>query len=378
MITGMQEIKLNNCEKQKRWDWERIQVRLFHVSVKALILHQNQQAGSVFINQLKNIVIIFLAAKSVLDGEMTLGMLVAVEFIIGQLNAPVQQFVSFISAAQDARMSLGRLSEIHDKVPEDASETGKISTLPDNKDIYIENVTFQYEGPRSPKVLDDISLRIRANGVTAIVGPSGSGKTTLVKLLLGFYPPAEGQIRLGNEALDHYNRKVWRSLCGAVMQDGFIFSDTIAGNITVGDDMPDQQRIVKAVSMANIRDFIDSLPLGYNTKIGQEGTGLSQGQKQRILIARAIYKNPAFLILDEATNALDAGNESTILQNMKSFYQGKTVLVIAHRLSTVKEADCIAVLANGKIVESGTHEELTLKKGAYYHLIKNQLELGQG
>jgi ATP-binding cassette, subfamily B, bacterial len=377
MISGMQEIKLNNCEKQKLWDWERIQVRLFHVSVKALVLHQNQQAGSVFINQVKNIAIIFLAAKSVLDGEMTLGMLVAVEFIIGQLNAPVQQFVSFISAAQDARMSLGRLSEIHDKVPEDPSGTGKISMLPENEAIFIDHVTFQYEGPRSPKVLDDISLLIKARGVTAIVGPSGSGKTTLVKLLLGFYPPVDGEIRLGGESIEHYNRKLWRKFCGAVMQDGFIFSDTIAGNICVGDDIPDQQKIVNAATLANISDFIDSLPLGYNTKIGQEGIGLSQGQKQRILIARVIYKNPAFLILDEATNALDAGNESVILENMKSFCQGKTVLVIAHRLSTVKEADYIAVLESGKIVESGTHEELTLKRGAYYHLVKNQLELGQ-
>jgi ATP-binding cassette, subfamily B, bacterial len=377
MITGMQEIKLNNCEKQKRWEWERIQIKLFKVSAKALILHQNQMTGSVLINQVKNFVIIFLAAKSVTEGEMTLGMLVAVEFIIGQLNAPIQQFVSFISAAQDARMSLERLSEIREQLREDSSGTGTINILPDKKDIFIDNVTFQYEGPRSPKVIDAISLRIQANSITAIVGPSGSGKTTLVKLLLGFYSPVDGKIMVGNDPLEHYSKKLWRDQCGAVMQDGFIFSDTIAGNIAVGDDTPDQQRLIQSVSIANIREFIDSLPLGYNTKIGQDGVGLSQGQKQRILIARVIYKNPAFLILDEATNALDAGNESVILKNLNAVYKGKTVVVIAHRLSTVKEADCIVVVENGKIVESGTHRELTLKKGAYYHLVKNQLELGQ-
>lgn len=375
MISGMQEIKLNNCEKQKRWEWEKIQLRLFNVSVKSLLLHQHQQAGSVLIHQVKNFVIIFLAARSVTDGEMTLGMLVAVEFIIGQLNAPVQQFVTFISAAQDARTSLERLREIEDKPGEDSPGMEKLIDPPDDKDILAENVTFQYEGPRSPKVLDELSFRIQARKVTAIVGPSGSGKTTLVKLLLGFYPPVEGSILLGETPLDQFDTKAWRNHCGAVMQDGFIFSDTIAGNITVGDDHPDHQKLLDAVSMAQIRDFIESLPLGYNTKIGQDGIGLSQGQKQRILIARAVYKNPSLLILDEATNALDTVNENEIMHNLKAFCRGRTVLVIAHRLSTVKDADFIAVLEKGRITESGTHQELILKKGTYFHLVKNQLEL---
>ncbi len=376
LITGMQEIKLNSCEKQKRWEWENIQIRLFKVGVKSLMLSQNQQAGSVFINQAKNILIIFLAAKFVLDGNMTLGMLVAVQFIIGQLNAPVQEFVSFITSAQDARMSLERLSEIESAEDEESPDEDKIHELPLKKELTVENVTFHYEGTRSPAVLKNISLHIPENKVTAIVGPSGSGKTTLVKLLLGFYPVTEGKILLGNTALDRFSLDFWRRQCGVVMQDGFVFSDTIAGNIAVGEDFPDRAKLWEAVNIANIREFIESLPLRYNTKIGQEGTGLSQGQKQRILIARAVYKNPSFLFFDEATNALDANNEKTILENLKQFYQGKTVLVVAHRLSTVKNADQIIVLDNGRIAESGTHEQLTAKKGEYYHLVKNQLELG--
>lgn len=376
LITGMQEIKLNNCEKQKRWDWERIQTRLFKVSVKALMLHQNQQAGSVFIHQTKNILIIFLAAKSVLDGDMTLGMLVAVQFIIGQLNAPLQDFLPFITSAQDARISLERLGEIYETREEEASEEVKIRELPATKEIVLKDVTFRYEGPRSPKVLDQISLTIPENKVTALVGPSGSGKTTLIKLILGFYPVNEGEIRLGNFLLDQYSMATWRSHCGVVMQDGFIFSDTIAGNIAVGEELPDREKLLKAVTVANIRDFIESLPLRYNTKIGQEGAGLSQGQKQRILIARAVYKDPSFIFLDEATNALDAGNEKVILGNMEACFRGKTVVVVAHRLSTVKNADLIVVLDQGRIAETGSHEQLTAKKGVYYHLVKDQLELG--
>lgn len=376
LITGMQEIKLNNCEKQKRWDWERIQTRLFKVSVKALMLHQNQQAGSVFIHQTKNILIIFLAAKSVLDGDMTLGMLVAVQFIIGQLNAPLQDFLPFITSAQDARISLERLGEIYETREEEASEEVKIRELPATKEIVLKDVTFRYEGPRSPKVLDQISLTIPENKVTALVGPSGSGKTTLIKLILGFYPVNEGEIRLGNFLLDQYSMATWRSHCGVVMQDGFIFSDTIAGNIAVGEELPDREKLLKAVTVANIRDFIESLPLRYNTKIGQEGSGLSQGQKQRILIARAVYKDPSFIFLDEATNALDAGNEKVILGNMEACFRGKTVVVVAHRLSTVKNADLIVVLDQGRIAETGSHEQLTAKKGVYYHLVKDQLELG--
>lgn len=376
LITGMQEIKLNNCEKQKRWEWERIQARLFRVSVKALMLHQNQQAGSVFINQTKNILIIFVAARSVLDGNMTLGMLVAVQFIIGQLNGPIQDFISFVTAAQDARISLDRLGEIHDKENEEDVATPRNRELPSIKELYIDNLMFQYEGPKSPKVLEGINLHIPENKVTAIVGPSGSGKTTLIKLLLGFYKPVDGKIRLGDIDLNQYSMEWWRRNCGVVMQDGFIFSDTIANNIAVGESSPDKSRLLRAVEVANIRETIESLPLRYNTKIGQEGIGLSHGQKQRILIARAVYKDPAFLFFDEATNALDAINEKVIIENLSGFYRGKTVVVVAHRLSTVRGADQIIVLQEGKIAETGTHGNLVKKRGAYYNLVKNQLELG--
>ena len=376
LITGMQEIKLNNCEKQKRWEWERIQARLFRVSVKALMLHQNQQAGSVFINQTKNILIIFVAARSVLDGNMTLGMLVAVQFIIGQLNGPIQDFISFVTAAQDARISLDRLGEIHDKENEEDVATPRNRELPSIKELYIDNLMFQYEGPKSPKVLEGINLHIPENKVTAIVGPSGSGKTTLIKLLLGFYKPVDGNIRLGAIDLNQYSMEWWRLNCGVVMQDGFIFSDTIANNIAVGESSPDKSRLLRAVEVANIRETIESLPLRYNTKIGQEGIGLSHGQKQRILIARAVYKDPAFLFFDEATNALDAINEKVIIENLSGFYRGKTVVVVAHRLSTVRGADQIIVLQEGKIAETGTHGNLVKKRGAYYNLVKNQLELG--
>lgn len=376
LITGIQEIKLNNCEKQKRWEWEHLQARLFKVSVKSLMLHQNQQGGSVFINQVKNILIIFIAAKSVLEGEMTLGMLVAVQFIIGQLNAPIQDFIAFITTAQDARISLDRLIEIHNKKDEEPAGVILSRELPNENEIHIDQVSFHYEGPRSPKILDGIQLVIPKNKITAIVGPSGSGKTTLIKLLLGFYPPNEGKIRLGGVDLSQYSMDWWRSKCGVVMQDGFIFSDTIANNIAVGESALDKSRLLMAVEMAHIREMIEGLPLRYNTKIGQEGSGLSQGQKQRILIARAIYKNPPFLFFDEATNALDANNERVIQENLNGFYKGKTVVVVAHRLSTVRNADQIVVLEGGKVTETGTHTELTEAKGAYYNLVKNQLELG--
>ncbi len=376
LINGMQEIKLNNCEKQKRWEWERIQARLFRVSVKALMLHQNQQAGSVFFNQAKNILIIFVAAKSVLEGQMTLGMLIAVQFIIGQLNGPIQDFIAFVTAAQDARISLERLGEIHAKESEEDPGRAKNRELPSKRELQVEGLVFQFEGPKSPKVLSNITLKIPENMVTAIVGHSGSGKTTLIKMLLGFYPPSDGRILLGNIDLDQYSMEWWRSNCGVVMQDGFIFSDTIANNIAMGESVPDKGRLLRAVEIACIRETIERLPLRYNTKIGQDGVGLSQGQKQRILIARAVYKDPAFLFLDEATNALDASNEKAIIENLSDFYRGKTVVVVAHRLSTVKDAGQIVVLHEGIIAETGTHAELVARKGTYYHLVKNQLELG--
>ena len=376
IINGMQEIKLNNYEKQKRWEWERVQAGLFKVSVKSLSLQQYQDAGSVFINETKNIIIIIIAATSVVNGGLTLGMMLAIQYIIGQLNTPLRQLIQFMHNAQDAKISLERLAEIHDKKDESDTEASYIKTLPENKGISISDLVFQYEGPRSPKVLNNISIEIPEKKTTAIVGTSGSGKTTLIKLLLGFYPPVAGDIKIGGTRLANFSPKMWRDNCGVVMQDGFIFSDSIAKNIIVNDDVVDQERLIKAVKLANIQDYIESLPLSYNTKIGQEGVGLSQGQKQRILIARAIYKSPEFLFFDEATNALDANNEKLIMENMGQFSAGKTVVVVAHRLSTVKNADQIVVLEKGEIVERGTHDELIGKKGKYFELVKNQLELG--
>lgn len=376
LITGMQEIKLNNCEKQKRWEWERIQARLFKVSVKGLMLNQNQQAGSVFINQVKNILISFIAAKGVVEGNMTLGMMMAIQYIIGQLNTPLNEFIGFIQAGQDARISLERLGEIYNKDDEEKQEEHKNNELPERKDISIQQLTFHYEGPKSPKVLNNISLVIPEKKVTAIVGASGSGKTTLLKLLLGFYPPNTGGIEIGGINLSQFSMEMWRSNCGVVMQDGFIFSDTIARNIAVADEYPDRKKLQRAVEIAHIGDYIESLPLRYNTKIGQEGVGLSQGQKQRILIARAVYKNPHYLFFDEATNALDANNEKVIMENLTAFFRGRTVITVAHRLSTVKNADLIVVLDKGRVVETGTHEELAARGEMYYELVRNQLELG--
>jgi ATP-binding cassette subfamily B protein len=312
----------------------------------------------------------------VIDGQMTLGAMVAVSYIIGQMNSPIEGLMSFIQMAQDAKISLERLNEIHLREDEENLEDQKITLFPEKKDINIQNLHFQYEGPRSPMVLKNINLQIPAAKTTAIVGVSGSGKTTLIKLMLGFYPPVSGEISIGEIHLRNFSIRMWREKCGVVMQDGFIFSDSILNNITVGSDKADRQKLLEAVKMANIQEYIESLPMGYNTKIGQEGVGLSQGQKQRILIARAIYKEPDFLFFDEATNALDANNEKVIMENMESFYQGRTVVVVAHRLSTVKNADQIIVLDKGEIVENGTHHDLIKLKGHYFRLVKNQLELG--
>lgn len=375
LIQGMQEIKLDGCEQQKRWEWERIQEKLFKVSVKGLALGQYQQSGAVLINELKNIFISVIAATSVVSGDMSLGMMLAVQYIIGQLNSPIEQLISFFNLTQDAKISLDRLGEIHLRDNEEDIEKSIKSEIPDGKDIIFNNVDFRYDEPESSLVLNNINFKIEAGKVTAIVGTSGSGKTTLIKLLLGFYPPVKGDILIGESNLNTLSMTRWREVCGVVMQDGFIYSDTIANNIAPKVEGTDKQRLLNSVKVANISDFIDTLPLRYNTKIGSEGHGLSQGQKQRILIARAVYKDAKFIFLDEATNSLDANNERAILENLQEFFKGRTVIVVAHRLSTVKNADKIVVLEKGRVVEMGTHKELSELKGAYYTLVKNQLEL---
>lgn len=377
LIQGMQEIKLNNCERQKRWEWEHIQVKLFKINVRGLSLGQIQQAGSSFFTQITGIIVSFIAAKAVVDGQMTLGMMMSLTYIIGQVAAPISEFIGFAQTFQDAKISLERLNEVHNQEDEDKDVGAKHTQLPDNRDICLKDVTFSYSGADRDYAIEGVTLTIPANKVTAIVGASGSGKTTIVKLLQGFYEPLHGKITIGNAPLNLINPHYWRSKAGSVMQESFIFSDTIAKNIAVGVEQIDVDRLRHAVKVANIEGYINSLPLGYSTKIGMEGNGLSAGQRQRILIARAVYKNPEFIFFDEATNSLDANNESIIMDNLQSFYKGKTVLVVAHRLSTVRHADKIIVLDKGKVVEEGTHDELTELKGAYYTLVKNQLELGQ-
>ncbi|MDR1371074.1 MAG: peptidase domain-containing ABC transporter [Dysgonamonadaceae bacterium] len=376
LITGMQEIKLGNCETEKRWQWERIQVKLFKISIRGLALGQYQQMGSVFFHQTTNIFITYLAAKGVVEGSMTLGMMMSLSYIVGQLSSPIGQFIGFAQSLQDAKISLERLNEIHGKEDEVRPHDVKITQLPENRTITVENLSFSYDGADRDHVLDHVSLVIPQNRITAIVGASGSGKTTLIKLLLGFYEPNRGSIKIGDTPLENIHQRVWRAHSGSVMQDGFIFSDTIARNIAVGAEMVDRERLLHAVTVANIRGFIDSLPLGYNTKIGMEGGGISQGQRQRILIARAVYKNPEFIFLDEATNALDAKNEREIMEHLHQFYTGRTVAVVAHRLSTVRDAHNIIVLDKGRIAEQGTHRELTDRQGIYYQLVRNQLEMG--
>lgn len=375
LIQGMQEIKLSNAERQKRWEWEYIQARLFRTDIKGLGLDQAQSIGANVINEFKNILISFLTASLVIQGEITLGMMLAVSYIIGQLNGPIAELVNFLHQLQDARLSLERLAEIHDRDDEETHSDEQVTALPDNSDIEIKKLSFQYGGPNSLWVLKNLNLNIPANKITAIVGGSGSGKSTLLKLLLKFYVPTRGEIVVNNFALEHVAQRTWRSMTGVVMQEGYIFSDTIAKNIAIGDDEIDKHRLIEACEIANIKDFIEELPLAYNTKIGAEGVGLSGGQKQRLLIARAVYKNPQYLFFDEATSALDAKNERIIMQNLNRWFEGKTVVVIAHRLSTVKNADQIVVIDRGRAIEKGTHEELVALQGNYYNLVKNQLDL---
>lgn len=375
LINGMQEIKLHNAERRMRWNWEYVQARLFKISTKSLALEQTQSVGSNFINEIKNMFITILSAKLVIDGEITLGMMMAISYIVGQLNAPVTQLISFMRDVQDAKISLERLGEIHNMEDEEKEGDEKVTNIPENADIILKNISFRYTGGLEP-VLKDVSFTIPANKTTAIVGISGSGKTTLMKLLLRFYELDKGEILVHNFNLKNISQKVWRANCGVVMQEGYIFNDTIAKNIAIGEDYVDTKKLLHAVDVANISDYIDGLPLGYNTKIGNEGSGLSTGQKQRLLIARAVYKNPKYLFFDEATSALDANNEMVIMKKLDTFFSDKTAVIIAHRLSTVKNAHQIVVLDKGKIIEVGNHDNLIKRKGNYYHLVKNQLELG--
>ena len=375
-ITSMQEIKLQDCEQRRRWEWEDVQADLFNVQMKSLKLQQTQEAGSIFINELKNIVITVVAATAVIHGQLTLGMMLAVQYIIGQLNSPVEQLMSFFYSVQDVRISLERINEIHRMDDENGKQGLETSVTDETKGIDMENINFKYDPHALKTIIDDVSLTIPKGKVTAIVGASGSGKTTLIKLMLGYYPVLGGQITIGGTDVNTLNKKWWRRQCGVVMQDGVIFSETIARNIAVDDKEIDKQRLQTAAEIACIHNYVMELPLKYNTKIGRDGVGLSQGQKQRILIARAVYKNPDYIFLDEATNSLDANNERMIVEHLDEFYKGKTVVIVAHRLSTVKNADQIVVLDKGKVVETGNHETLTAKRGAYYNLVKNQLELG--
>lgn len=416
LVQGMQEIKLNGMEKPMRWNWERLQAKLFKLSMKGLTLSQMQQTGAFFINEGKNILISFLSAKAVIDGHMTFGTMLSVQYMIGQLNSPIEQMINFLQSWQNARISIDRLNEIHqmeDEEPENmellrelppafarqlvggvsgtpvaaSSGSGELdagfflsensNAINDAPGVIFRNVSFTYPGAGNSPVLSDINLFLPKGKTTAIVGVSGSGKTTLLKLLLKFYPPQKGDIWLGSTNMNHISHKAWRSYCGVVMQESFIFSDSIARNIAVGQEKIDAERMQEAAAKANVKEFIENLPLGYNTKIGAEGNGISMGQRQRILIARAVYRNPEFIFLDEATNSLDANNESVILQNLNTFFQGRTVVVVAHRLSTVKNADQIVVLNKGRISERGTHQELINLKGEYFALVKNQLELGE-
>ncbi|WP_420552646.1 peptidase domain-containing ABC transporter [Tenacibaculum aiptasiae] len=376
LINGMQEIKLHNAERRMRWNWEYVQARLFKVATKSLALEQTQSVGSNFINELKNMFITVLSAKLVIDGQISLGMMMAISYIVGQLNGPITQLINFMRDVQDAQISVDRLGEIHNMEDEENPDDEKVTNIPENAAITLKNISFRYTGGLEP-VLKDLSLEIPANKTTAIVGVSGSGKTTLMKLLLGFYQVDQGDIMINNFNLKNISQKEWRRNSGVVMQEGYIFNDSIAKNIAVGEDYVDKEKLAHAIDVANISDYIEGLPLGYNTKIGSEGNGLSTGQKQRLLIARSVYKNPKFLFFDEATSALDANNEKVIMEKLNTFFANKTAVVIAHRLSTVKNAHQIVVLDKGNIIEKGSHEELIKLKGSYYHLVKNQLDLGK-
>lgn len=375
MLSAMPEIKLQNCEKRRRHEWEDAQADLFGTRVRALKLQQIQETGAILINEIKNILITVLSATAVIEGEITLGMMLAIQYIVGQLNSPIEQLMSFVYSCQDMRISLERINEVHRGQNEESS-AGNRAQFEETGDIVFDHVSFKYD-PDSPEyTLNDICMSVPQGKITAIVGASGSGKSTLLKLILGYYPPSSGTINIAGINLREYSPRWWRSQCGVVMQNGYIFSESIERNIAADDSEIDRAQLDYAARVANIYDFIQSLPLKYHTKIGNEGLGLSQGQKQRILIARAVYRSPQYIMLDEATNSLDASNERTIVDNLAEFFRGRTVIVIAHRLSTVRNADRIVVLDKGRIVETGTHDTLIQSRGVYFNLVKDQLELG--
>lgn len=374
LVEGMQELKLNNAEREKRRGWEYIQSKLFKIEMKTLSLEQFQVVGASFINELKNIIITILAAKLVIEGQLTLGMMLAISFIIGQLNGPILQIVDFLHSSQKARLSLQRLVDVQSRADEERPEEEFVSEVDRSESITFRNVSFKYSGSEHP-VFTNLNIELPANKITAFVGESGAGKTTLLKLLLKIYSPDSGKITVGSEDLKNVSPSNWRRHCGVVMQDGFIFNDTIGKNIAMGDGQIDKDRLRTAIQISNVKQFCDDLPLGLNTVIGSDGRGLSIGQKQRILIARAVYKNPKFIFFDEATSSLDAANEKSIMDNLRAFFKGRTVAIIAHRLSTIRNADLIVVLGNSGVIEAGTHEHLVKSKGHYYQLVKNQFEI---
>jgi ATP-binding cassette subfamily B protein len=383
LINGVSEMKLNQFEAYKCKEWEDIQQKLYKINLRLLKIDQFQHSGFEFFNQSKNIIVTFLAAYNVVIGQMTLGELMGISYIIGQMNSPVNQLVIFFRSLQDARLSLERLNEVQNNPDEEQPEQLPLNIYSPmqlksvTKGITLYNVSFQYQGPLSPFVLKDIDLFIPEGKITAIVGTSGSGKTTLLKLLLKFFSPVEGTVLYNQDNINQLSAQSLRQNTGVVMQDGYIFSDTIERNIATGDEDIDPDKLRKATEVAYLDNFIDSLPLGYKTKIGTDGNGISGGQRQRILIARAVYKNPHYIFFDEATSSLDAESEKKIYDNLQRFFHGKTVIIIAHRLSTVKNADQIIVLKNGMITEKGTHQKLVSNQSEYFNLVRNQLELGE-
>lgn len=376
MIQSIKDIKLNNAQKQKRWGWEALQAKLFKFKVESLAISQYQSIGSMAINQAKGILITYISAKAVIDGDITLGGMMAIQYIVGMVSNPVESLLDFMQSYQDAKISLERLNEIYETEEEENIQKDYLTQLPQDKTIEIKNLTFRYFGAGNDPIFTKLNLTFPEGKTTAIVGTSGSGKTTIIKLLLRYYNPEEGEILIGGKKLDQIDFGLWRDSCGSVLQENYVYADSIERNIAVNDEVADKELLNNAINVANMEQFIADEPFGLATKIGTAGKGISQGQRQRLMIARAVYKNPTYIFLDEATNSLDANNEKEIVEKLDKFFNKRTVIVVAHRLSTVKNADNIVVLEKGEVVEQGTHQELTALRGSYYELVKNQLELG--